>query len=74
MSIMVLTNNPHAREREGVLIGGIRPELIRLAYEYCGDNLVLQRNSHFNPALNPDGHQPALGLWLISLAPGFRKI
>ena len=57
----VLANNPHAREREIAFIGGIRPELIRLAYEYRGDNLVrVHRNSHFNPTLNPDGHRPAL--------------
>ena len=54
----VLANNPHAREREIAFIGGTRPELIRLAYEYRGDNLVrVQRNSHFNPTLNPDGHR-----------------
>jgi hypothetical protein len=71
----VLANNPHAREREVAFIGGIRPELIRLAYEYRGDNLVrVQRNSHFNPALNPDGHQPALADLLSPRIPDNLKV
>jgi len=72
-----IPGNPYQEERELAFPGGIRRELIRLAYEYHHGNLVAVHwnEGYFNTNQNANGHRPSSSrLPLLDVAQTERRV